>query len=513
MVSIKQAAAIAFGACLTAAVGSMAQAAEPVRGGRLTAAMSTEPASLDPIFGNAPSVDRKIFNLLYENLITLDAKGEPQLQLAQSWTIAPDQRSVTFVLRDGIKFHDGTTLDAEAVKFSIERTIDKALNSPHASSLAAVSSVDVLDPKTARVNLNTPSGAVIAALASEAGTIVSPTAVKKDGKAFARNPVGTGPFRFVEWLGADRITVKASDSYWRKAADGKPLPYLDEVVIRFIANSAVKIVEVKSGSVQLGDDIQIKDFEDLEKTPGLKLLDLSVGIHQWMAFNVTKPPFDNKDLRLAVTYGVNRDALNKVIAKGYGTVAPTLVAPTEWVFDAGLPAARHDPVKAKEHLARSGFTGQITLSVIQRDPDTQIAQLVQAMLREIGLKLNVEVLERQAWVDKVLAKNFEAGLLRINTPRPDPDLTFGATFGQTAGANWAGLKDEALFKAVAAGAGTLDRDARRPHYVEAQRILLDNAYYAFFFTRPIREVASARLNNLKNELSGAWILSEAWLTK
>jgi len=202
-----------------------------------------------------------------------------------------------------------------------------------------------------------------------------------------------------------------------------------------------------------------------------------------------------------------------VIAKGYGTVSPTLVTPTEWVFDAGLPAVAHDQAKARAHLARSGFAGQITLSVIQRDPDTQIAQLVQAMLREVGIKLNVEVLERQAWVDKVLAKNYEAGLLRINTPRPDPDLTFAATFGRTAGSNWAGLKDEALFKAIEDAAGTLDRSARRAGYVEAQRILLDEAHYAFFFTRPIREVASERLQNVANELSGAWVLSEAWLSR
>jgi len=131
---------------------------------------------------------------------------------------------------------------------------------------------------------------VIAGLASEAGSIVSPTAVAKDGKAFARNPVGTAPFRFVEWVGADRIVVKASPTHWRKGTDGQPLPYLSEVAIRFIPSSAVKIVEVKAGSVQLADDMQVKAFEDLERTPGPKLIDFSIDIHQWMAFNVTRPP-------------------------------------------------------------------------------------------------------------------------------------------------------------------------------------------------------------------------------
>jgi peptide/nickel transport system substrate-binding protein len=483
----------------------------PTRGGTLTAALDIEPASLDPIFGNAPSLDRKVFNLIYENLLLLDDKGQLQPALATSWEIAEDQKSITFKLRPGVTFHDGTPFNAQAVKFNIERTINPATNSPHASTLAGVSGVDVVDDMTARINLSFPSGAVIAGLASEAGSMASPNAVQSLGKDFGRKPVGTGPFVFSEWRSADRVTVKKNDKYWRKDTSGGALPYLSEVVVRFMPNPAVKLLEVKAGSVQLSDNLQVKDFADVDANKELKRVPALTGIHQWMSFNVTKPPLDNKDLRQAINYAINRDALNKVVSRGFGTVTPTLVTENEWIFIKDLPAPTHDIAKAKDFLAKSGFKGELTVSVIQRDPDTQIAQLVQAMLREAGITLKVEVLERQAWVDKVLKKNYELGMLRINVPRPDPDQTFGTTFGRKAGSNWSGIQDEAIFKAVDEAVGTLDRDKRRTHYIDAQRLLLENAYYAFLFTRPVGEVATAKLNNLKFELSGAWHLDQAWL--
>lgn len=341
--------------------------------------------------------------------------------------------------------------------------------------------------------------------------MVSPKAVEASGKDFGRKPVGTGPFVFSEWRSSDRVVVKANDKYWRKDASGNALPHLSEVVVRFIPNPTVKLVEVKAGSVQLSDNLQVKDFADVDADKNLRRIPALTGIHQWMSFNVTKPPLDNADLRRAITHAINRDALNKVVSRGFGTVTPTLVTPNEWIFSKDLPAATHDLAKAKEYLAKSGFTGELTVSVIQRDPDTQIAQLVQAMLREAGIKLKVEVLERQAWVDKVLKKNYELGMLRINVPRPDPDQTFGSTFGRKAGSNWSGINDEEVFKAVEDAVGTLDRDKRRTHYLEAQRLLLDKAYYAFLFTRPVGEVSVAKLNGLKFELSGAWHLGEASL--
>jgi peptide/nickel transport system substrate-binding protein len=488
-------------------------AAQPVRGGALVAATDIEPSSLDPIFGSAPSLDGNIYNLIFEKLFFLDPQGTMQPQLAESWEFAEDQLSITFYLRSGVTFHDGTPFNAAAVKFSLDRAIDASLGAPHTEDLQAIASVEIVDDTTVRVNLKSPSGAVIAGLANEAGSILSPAALEAQGDGFARNPVGTGPFKFVEWRGGDRIVVEANPDYWRTDANGEKLPYLGGVTVRFIANTAVKILEAQSGSVHLVDTVQVKDFEAIESAENLELIDKPTGVHQWMAFNVTKPPFDNKDLRLAVLHAIDRVSLEKVVSRGYGAITPTLIAPSDWAYDGELQYPAFDVELAKQHLAASGFDGAITISVIQRDPDTQIAQVLQAMLGQAGIQVKVEILERQAWLDKVLAYNHEIGLLRINVPRTDPNLIFASQMGRDAGANFSGYKNEDLYAAIEAGANTLDQAERRGHYIEAQQILLDDLPYGFLFLAPVKDIASTALEGLKRESSGAWDLSEAYLAQ
>jgi len=283
--------------------------AQPFEGGHLVAAVDVEPASLDPIFGNAPGADGNVFNLLYEKLISFGPNGTINPQLAESYEVAEDQLSITFKLRDGVVFHDGTPLDAEAVRFSLARVMDAANNSPRRPDLAAISAIEVVDPLTVKVVLSSPSGAVLAGLANDGGSIVSPQAVSSLGADFARNPVGTGPFKFVEWQGGDSVTVAAFDDYWGKDDQGRDLPYLDGVTLRFVSNTAVKILEARAGSVQLANSIQVKDFKAIQSESTLQLVDTPIFTHQWMAFNTAKAPFDNPVLRKAVLSAIDRTAL------------------------------------------------------------------------------------------------------------------------------------------------------------------------------------------------------------
>ncbi|MGV8952264.1 MAG: ABC transporter substrate-binding protein [Cypionkella sp.] len=484
--------------------------AQPVEGGQLVAAVDVEPASLDPIFGNAPGADGNIFNLMYERLIEIAPDGTVSGKLAESFEIAEDQLSITFKLRPGVVFHDGTPLDAEAVRFSLARVIDPQNNSTRRIDLAAITAVEVIDSMTVKVSLSSPSGAVLASLANDGGSIVSPTAVGTLGADFARNPVGTGPFKFVDWKGGDSIAVEAFEDYWDKDAEGRDLPYLDGVTMRFISNTAVKILEARAGTVQLANSLQVKDFEALQSETSLQLLDTPIFTHQWMAFNTTKPPFDNEVLRRAVLTAIDRNALEKVVSRGFGVVTPTLVPPTEWIYDESLEYPAYDPEEARSLLGESGFDDTFTLSIIQRDPDTQIAQMVQAMLTQAGFKVEIEVMERQAWLDKVVtAKAHDAALLRISVPRPDPSLVFG-DMGPN-GANFAGYQNEEFFGAIDAAALTFDREERRAGYIQIQQMLLDELPYGFFFHWPSKDVASNSLQGLERIGSGAWVLTRATL--
>lgn len=505
-------AAILLAMAMAAALPSTPVAAQaPQRGGTLTVAVDLEPASLDPAFSNA-STDRRVYNLFAENLLQQDEKGAFRPMLAEGWEYAADRRSITFRLRKGVRFHDGTEFDAAAVKFNLERVADPANNARARQYLLDLASVDVIDGHTARVNLKQPSGGFLAVLALEAGSMLSPAAIRSMGAEFARKPVGTGPFRVVSWT-SGRVEAERFDGYWRDGADGRKLPYLDKVVVRVIANTAVKLVELKAGGIQVGDAIQVKDFDQVERDPSLMLSDTIQGIQQYMAFNVTKPPFDNIDLRRAVALAINRPAIERVISRGQGVVSQGLKPPSSLAYDRSIRGHGHDVAAARAAYQKSGHKGPITLVVIQRDPDTQIAQLLQAMLKEAGIELKIEVLERQAWLDKVLGRTFQVGILRASIPRPDPDLTFSNFYGKGARQNYSGFLDDRIDALLETSRRESDIDVRRKAYAEIQQVLLDNYAETYFFFRPNKEVLRREVQGFSREFAGTWIYADAWLKR
>lgn len=485
----------------------------PHRGGVLTAAMDLEPATLDPAFGTAPGKDRTLYMQIFENLFYQDREGKLTPQLAESWELAKDGRSITFKLRPGVVFHDGTPFNAEAVKINLDRVIDPKVKARAHQFVVDLASTDVIDENTVRVNFSAPSGAVLAGLANEAGMIASPTALKADPQGFARNPVGTGPFRFLSWRGGDRITVERFADYWGKAPNGQPLPYLDSVVTRFISNSAVKIVEVRSGNIQLGDTILDKDYAQIEADPKVDPFPNHIGTAQFMSFNLTRPPFDNIELRKAVAYGINREILSRVVTGGTGIVTATFEPPSSWANDRNLKPHEYNPELARKHYAASGYSSPITLSVIQRDPDTRIAQMIQSQLAEVGITLNIETLERQAWRDKVLSYNYDIALQRANTPRVDPDMSFSTYYSRNAGSNYPGVRDKALFDAVDRARSTNDQAERAKIYSDIQKMLLDNYYQTYFFFRNNVDIIRTEVHGVERDFSGQWIFTRAWLDK
>lgn len=482
-------------------------AAEPVKGGRLSAAMSLEPASLDPIMGNAQGADRSVYNLFCENLIYQDETGAVQPGLAESWEISEDGKTYTFKLRNGVMFQDGTTFDAEAVKFNLERVANPEVNSRMRQNTSDLASVEVVDPLTVKINLSRRSGPFLSALANETGSIVSPTAVRERGADFARSPVGTGPFAITSWSGG-KIDAIRNDNYWATPA------LLDSVSIRTISNTAVKLVELKSGSVQLGDIVQVKDIPEIEADPNLRLIDAIRVVTSYVSFNNQKGVFaENQKLRQAVSHALNREAIEKAISRGQGGVLKALEPEQSPAWSASLTGHAYDPALARQEYEESGHSGPLTLVVIQRDPDTQIAQLVQAMCGEAGIPVRIEVLERLAWVERVLNADYEFGLLRSAPPDPDPDMTFSNFYGRNAPNDYSGIKNPQIWDMVDEARGLSDMAERRAVYVAIQQMVLDNYWQTYLFWRPQKEVARVELQGFDREFCGAWRYNGMWLDK
>ena len=493
-----------------AAMGWADRSSAQVAGDTLTVAVDLEPSSLDPIFGAAPAADRRFFNMFAENLIRQQPDGSFAPLLAESWAYAADGKSIDFKLRPGVKFQDGTPFDAAAVKFNLERAASPEVASRARQFLSDFDSVEVVDPMTARVKLKRPSGAMMAILAIEPGSMMSPTAVKAQGEGFHRAPVGTGPFKVVSWSGG-RIEGERFAGYWQRGADGKPLPYLNRVVARVIPNTTVKLVELRSGNIQLCDTIQPKDFEQVEADPNLKLLNSNLGVVQYLIFNNAKAPFDNIKLRRAIAHGIDAGGLEKAVSRGQGVLVGGIEPPSSWAFAKNLKAYRRDTELARSLYKESGHSGPVTLSIIQRDPDAQIAQLIQAMLKQVGIELRIETMERQAWLDKVLGGRADIALSRATMPRSDPDLAFSTFYARNANQNFARIDDPKLFDLVDAARSETSQDARARLYIEAQQRIHENYYNSFLFWRPSSEGARKEVQGLEREFSGPWIYTSVSL--
>ncbi|MCF8482459.1 MAG: ABC transporter substrate-binding protein [Rhodospirillum sp.] len=505
---------VAAGALST--VGSvrlLAQATSPVsRGGSITASMDLEPASLHPLFGNAPTSDRFLFNQIFDALLRIEEDGTLSPSLATDWSYGDAKMSITLNLRDDVVFHDGEPFDAEAVKFNLDYATSGKAVAPHVADLAVVSGVDVLGSHTIRINLKEPSGAILAALGTEPAMMLSPRAMKEQGDAVQRAPVGTGPFRFVRWIPGEFIEAERFDRYWKTGTDGNRLPYLDGLKMRFISNNATKVIELQGGNLDLGDAITPRDAMQLKGDPRVKLVTPPGGIQSWIAFNSQKAPFDNVHLRRAVNAGIDRAGLLQAVALGIGAIPPVMFAPSEWAFSATPAPSPYDPQLARTELEKSGLGPRVsaTLNVIQRDPDVQLAQLVQAMLGQIGIDLDVNVLERQAWVHAVLEGDYQIGMGRWSIPFVDPDQVCNSVLGRGA-LNWANIQDEPLKQLAVKAARLVGQDERKAVYQDIQGKLVDEAYYNFMMMRSVNYISNPALYGLAFEPNGLWHLSAAYL--
>ncbi len=293
------------------AAGQSAASGAPKAGGTLNLAYPSEPSSLDPHTGNSGGDDYYWYTM-FDTLAAYDQRfvSQPDISLAEKWEI-PDQTTMVFHLRQGVKFHDGTAFDAAAVKFNIERVLDPDLKSTARAFLLSIDRVETPDAATARFVLKEPDAALLGLLGGRGGAMVSPTAVQKLGKEFGSKPVGTGPFQFVEWAPGDHVSVKKNAPYWGKDKSGNQLPYLDQVVFHIIPDPTVSFANLQTGEVQLAG-IDPKNLAQAQSNPDLTIIKREgSGVASVIVANFAKAPMDNANLRRAVMWAIDPAAVKR----------------------------------------------------------------------------------------------------------------------------------------------------------------------------------------------------------
>lgn len=492
----------------SSAMGAAAQDAV-TRGGTVTGAVVGPVTSLDPFSSLLGSGDAMAYQAMYNTLLDLSVAGDLEPELATEWTISEDELTYTFTLREGVTFHDGTALDAEAVAWNIER--NKAEGSTHtaADRLRVISSIETPDAATIVFTLAVPNAPFLTVLTN--CPIVSPTAVETLGEDFQLQGVGSGPFTYESWTPGASATLARNEAYWEQAPDGEPFPYIDSLVIEGVPDEAVRMLNLKSGQFHINERLSPVDVSTIDSVPDVEVVETTAATAYLVAMNVTQAPFDNPVLRQAVQSALDRQAIIDNISFGTGYLASMAFPQNAWFF-VDDPAPVFDTEAAKASLAEAGYPDgvDITLSIINRPIDNQIAQIVKAQLDAIGIRTKIEVLERTTWVDLWTAREGQMGILQRGTGGSDPDDQ-SSFFSPTNIANFAGYESQEILDLIAESNQTVDQATRLDAWKQIVGIMVNDAAYVFFGCVPALSAKRTELQNLEIKGTIAWDLTGSTL--
>lgn len=435
-------------------------------------------------------MDRQVLNQVYDKLLDIDTKLNVVPMLATSWTVSGNGTIYTFKLRQGVKFHDGSDFDADAVKFNLERALT-AEGSRRKGELALVKEIQVLDKYSVRVILREAFAPFLYVLTDRAGMMVSPAAVKRLGADLANNPVGTGPFRFVERRRQDRIVLERNENYWRRG-----YPKVDELVYRPFPDDDVRLANLLWSRNRHYARRQ-RDLARVKADPNLALYAFPGLGFQGVWLNVTRPPFNNKALRQAFAATVDREVINRVVFLGTATPANGPFPPGTPAYDPNIPVPLRDLALARKKLQEAGYPNGFSFTLLTAPGPvlTQLAQVYQAMAAEAGIRIQIQQVEFGTLLDRTDRKDYEAALLGWSG-RPDPDgniYDFMRCGGPLNNAGYCNPKVDALLNRARA---TRVMEVRRSLYSEVLKILLEDVPYVYVYHPQVLIGASKRLSGL-----------------
>jgi peptide/nickel transport system substrate-binding protein len=395
-------------------------------GGTITFALENDVSNLDPMLSGL-FVDRNIHYAMYDSLVRVDTKGTIIPWLAEKWTTSADGKSVTFELRKGVKYHDGTPFDAASVKWNIERYINTK-GSSRTGDLAAVATVDVVDASTVKFNLKQPFAPLLAALVDRAGMMVSQKVVDAMGADFTLKPfkAGTGPFILTEAVKNDHYTLERNPDWWGKDAAGNKLPYLDKIIVKPILDGDVRLTNLRTGQAHVLNNVAGKDVATVKADPTLTYIE--AGSFAWSSMIPNEAPnfiFNEKRYVKAVAMAIDREEiLQKGPTQGVGIVGWGPIAPAHFAYDPSFkPWPKADPEGAKKLVAEVG-KGPLKFELLVSSGDAAILQLAQLIQAELAKADIVADIKTQLFNDIVTLQQSHkhAGMTLIGwSGRLDPD--------------------------------------------------------------------------------------------
>ncbi|WP_342643092.1 ABC transporter substrate-binding protein [Rhodoligotrophos ferricapiens] len=457
---------------LTGAPASAQNAETPVRGGTLNVGFADDSKTMDPIY-SVQWAERQILFLIYNSLFRIAPDFSLEPELVKSWENENGGKRVVLHLQEGVKFHDGTDFNAEAVKWNLERRMDEKANSPQRNQLTVISSVEVVDNNTVALNLKESFPPLLSALADRAGLMVSPTAAQKYGEDFGNHPVGTGAFVFKEWVRGSHVKLDRNENYWEKG-----LPYLDHVVFNDISNAVIGIQRLMTGEIDFVAQLSPQDVRLIQNNPEIKLDPIKVGQWYSLQWHWNEAPFNNADLRKAIAHSLDRNKINQILWAGTGTVSNGPTPPGLWWSPPATDGYVYDVEKAKELLAKSGVPAgtELVLAAPTDNVLRQLNQLVKEQVEAIGLKVRLDPVSQSEWYARVVDKKINFTPMRW-TQRADPDGLLYILFHSKGYANTTGYSNPEVDRLLDEARSIDDMAKRKELYDQVHKLLLEDLPY------------------------------------
>nr|WP_245259006.1 ABC transporter substrate-binding protein [Salinarimonas rosea] len=447
--------------------------------------LAEDPDVLDPSLGRT-YVGRIVFASLCDKLFDIDANLDIVPQLAVSHETSDDGLSLTIRLREGVTFHDGTPMDAEAVKYSLDRhrTMEGSFRR---GELSIVENVEVVDPLTVRLALKSPFAPLLATLTDRSGMIVSPAAAEAAGDQFGTNPVCAGPFQFVERVQQDRIVLEKFDDYWNADAID-----VDRVEFRPIPDSTVRLANLQSGELDLIERALATDIPTIEADADLVLESTTELGYQGMTINVangegaTGPLAESPLVRQALNLAIDRAALNQVVFDGAFFPGNQWVNPQNAWYQDAYPVPARDVEKAKALIAEAGVATPIVVDfMVPNNPEVrQVAEVIQAMAAEAGFDMQIRVVEFATGLQEAEAGRFGAFMLAWSG-RPDPDGNIYSFAHSTGPLNYGKFASEAVDAALTQARTATTQEGRMQAYSDVADVWLTEGSVLYLYHRAV----------------------------
>jgi peptide/nickel transport system substrate-binding protein len=402
---------------------------EPKYGGSLSFAMKEDVTSMDPLKAIQYG-DIRLNILVTQQLVAPNRAGEFVGVLAERWETSADGKEWTFHLRPGVKFHNGADLTADSVKYVFDRILAEDSGAAMRSTFVNIGlNVEVVDPLTIKMTIEKGMGPFLSYLALlNRSAIVHPDSYDASGNA--TTIIGTGPFYLDSFRPGESYTLKRFDQYWKEGE-----PYLDEVVLRVITDPVVRLNALRSGEVDMAEEMPIADVKQLIDNPNPNF---TVDVYYFnsgarLVMNHTRAPLDNLDARMAIQYAFDREMYNEAIYFGLGQVHNQPFVPEDvWYLD--VPMVEPNLEKAREHFAAAGLQQGTEITMLLMPNQVDAGDIIDAMLSQVGFRVKFEIVDSAAWSTRGANMDYDM-IMGTMTGIFDPDRPYGY-LTNSSGGNW-----------------------------------------------------------------------------